>query len=76
MVFALAEEPMLEGTLATYESATGIKIDRDRARLLNAVAAIGFLAFRHGHPPEEAWCGRTLAQDLAWTSAALERVGL
>jgi len=76
MVFALAEELMLEGALATYESATGIKIDRDRARLLNAVAAIGFLAFRHGHPPEEAWCGRTLAQDLAWTSAALERVGL
>ncbi len=76
MVFPPAKEPMLEGALATYESATGITIDRDRVRLLNAVSAIGFLAFRHGHPPEETWCGRTLAQDLAWTNAALERVGL
>lgn len=43
-----------------YEPATGTKIDRDRVLLLNAVAAVGFLGFRHGHPPEEAWCGRTL----------------
>ena len=70
------EPPLLAGALATYEPATGIKIDQDRVRLLNAVAAIGFLAFRRGHPPEEAWCGRTLAQDLTWTHAALERVGL
>ncbi len=76
MVFPPAKEPMLEGAIATYESATGVKVDRDRVRLLNAVSAIGFLAFRHGHRPEEAWCGRTLAQDLAWTSAALARVGL
>jgi aminoglycoside phosphotransferase (APT) family kinase protein len=76
MVFATAEEPMLEGALATYEPATGISIDRERVRLLNAVAAIGFLAFRHGHQPQEAWCGRTLAQDLAWTNAALARAGL
>ena len=76
MVFPPAEEPMLEGALATYEPAAGIEIDRDRVRLLNAVAAIGFLAFRRGHLPEEVWCGRTLAQDLAWTDAALERVGL
>ncbi len=76
LVFHSAEEPMLEGALSTYEPATGIRIDRDRVRLLNAIAAIGFLAFRWGHPPAEAWCGRTLAQDLAWTGAALERVGL
>lgn len=71
-----ADAPMLEGALSTYEPATGIRIDRDRVWLLNAIAAIGFLAFRRGHPPEEAWCGRTLAQDLTWTSAALQRVGL
>lgn len=76
MVFPPAKEPMLEGAIATYESATGIQIDRDRVRLLNAVSAIGFLAFRYGHLPEEAWCGRTLYQDLAWTAAALTRVGL
>lgn len=73
---AHADAPMLEGALSTYEPATGIRIDRDRVWLLNAVAAIGFLAFRRGHLPEEAWCGRTLAQDLAWTSAALQRAGL
>jgi aminoglycoside phosphotransferase (APT) family kinase protein len=76
MAFPSAKEPMLEGALSTYVPATGIRIDRDRVRLLNAVAAIGFLAFRRGHPPEEAWCGRTLAQDLAWTGAALHQVGL
>jgi aminoglycoside phosphotransferase (APT) family kinase protein len=76
MVFAAAKEPMLDGALATYESATGIRIDRACVRLLNAVAAIGFLAFRHGHQPQETWCGRTLVQDLAWTNAALERAGL
>jgi aminoglycoside phosphotransferase (APT) family kinase protein len=76
MVFPPGRESMLQGALEIYEAETGIKIDRDRVRLMNAVAAIGFLAFRHGHPPEEAWCGRTLAQDLAWTTAALDGVGL
>jgi len=37
--------------------------------LLNAVAAIGFLGFRYGHPPG-------LDQDLVWTQAALVGVGL
>jgi aminoglycoside phosphotransferase (APT) family kinase protein len=76
MVFHIAEEPMLDGALAVYESTTRIKIDRDRVQLLNAVAAIGFLAFRHGHAPEEKWCGRTLAEDIAWTNAALGVIGL
>jgi aminoglycoside phosphotransferase (APT) family kinase protein len=76
MIFQTAAEPMLDGALASYETATGIRINRHRVRLLNAVAAIGFLAFRHRHPPEEAWCGRTLAEDLAWTDAALRLIGL
>lgn len=76
MVFQQHREPVLEGALSTYEPATGMTIDRDRVLLLNAVAAIGFLGFRYGHPPEEAWCGRTLEQDLAWTRAALGFAGL
>jgi aminoglycoside phosphotransferase len=76
MVFSTAKAPMFEGARVAYESATGVKIDPERVQLLNAVAAIGFLAFRHGHLPSEAWCGRTLAQDLAWTNDALERVGI
>ena len=76
MVFQQDEEPMLDGALAAYESAMGTGLDHERILLLNAVAAIGFLAFRHGHLPEEACCGRTLVQDLAWTHAALFRAGL
>ncbi|HJS88657.1 MAG TPA: phosphotransferase [Steroidobacteraceae bacterium] len=76
MVFQRPEEPMLEGALSAYEPAVGMKIDRDRVLLLNAVAAIGFLGFRYGHAPEEAWCGRTLEQDLAWTHKALAIAGL
>jgi aminoglycoside phosphotransferase (APT) family kinase protein len=76
LVFQQQEEPMLEGAVSAYELATGMKIDRNRVRLLNAVAAIGFLGFRFGHPPEQAWCGRTLQQDLAWTDAALVAAGL
>jgi aminoglycoside phosphotransferase (APT) family kinase protein len=70
------EEPVLDGAVAIYEPMTGQTINRDRVRLLNAVAAIGYLAFRHGRAPEEEWCGRTLAQDLAWTHAALTCAGL
>jgi aminoglycoside phosphotransferase (APT) family kinase protein len=76
MIFQTADEPMLDGAIATYEPATGIAIDRGRVRLLNALAAIGFLAFRHGHSPDEHWCGRTLTEDLAWTNAALRLIGL
>ncbi len=76
MMFQRAHEPMLDGAIGAYEKATGVQIDRDRIQLLNAVAAIGFLAFRHGHAPEEVWCGRTLSMDLAWTDAALKGAGL
>jgi aminoglycoside phosphotransferase (APT) family kinase protein len=76
MIFQRTEEPMLDGAIGAYERATGVTIDRDRVQLLNALAAIGFLAFRHGHSPEEDWCGRTLAMDLAWTEDALNAAGL
>jgi hypothetical protein len=67
---------MLEGALASYEPLTGVAIDLDRVRLLHAASAIGFLAHRSGHPPDEPWCGRTLAEDLAWTDGALLALGL
>ena len=68
-------EAVFEAAVEAYEPLTGVRIDRDRVRVLHAAAAIGFLAFRHGHPPNEAWCGRTLAEDLAWTKAALAAIG-
>lgn len=68
-------DAMLDGALAVYQPLTGVMIERTRVYLLNAVSAIGFLAHRHGHAPEEVWCGRTLAEDLRWTDAALAAAG-
>lgn len=68
-------DALLDGAVEAYEPLTGVRIDRDRVRLLNATAAIAFLAFRFGHAPEEDWCGRTLAQDLAWATGALDAAG-
>jgi hypothetical protein len=42
--------------------------------LYNAASAITFLAYRAGTAPDERSCGRTLAQDLAWTRQAVARV--
>jgi hypothetical protein len=38
--------------------------------------AIGFLGFRYDHAADEKWCGRTLAEDLDWTTTALRSIGL
>jgi aminoglycoside phosphotransferase (APT) family kinase protein len=75
LVLHQQDEPLLEGAIAVYEPLTATRIDRDRVRLLHAVAAIGFLAYRRGHTPDEEWCGRTLEQDLAWTRIALANAG-
>jgi hypothetical protein len=32
------------------------------------------LAFRAGHAAAERWCGRTLAEDLDWSTRAIARV--
>jgi hypothetical protein len=69
-------EPTLDAAADAYEKLTGIAIDRERVRLLNATEAIGFLGFRFGHAPEEEWCGRTLAQDLDWADKALRAAGI
>ena len=68
-------EEELDGALEVYESATGLRLDRERIRLCNAACAIGFLAFRCGTPPEALSCGRTLREDLMWVDHALRDVG-
>ena len=69
------DEGLLEGALAVYEAATGVTIDRERVRLFNAACAVAALAHRAGSSPEEKPAGRTLAEDLRWTSMALARAG-
>lgn len=67
------DETLLEGALAVYEAQTSAAIDRDRIRLFNAACAVAALALRAGSAPDEAPAGRTLAEDLRWTSMALAR---
>ncbi len=69
------DEVLLQCAIAAYEAAGGKPIDMDRVRMLNAASAVGFLAFRAGHGPDERPAGRTLAEDLHWTRMALERAG-
>lgn len=59
-----------------YEKIVGRPIDRERVLMYNAACAVSFLAFRAGHAPEERWCGRTLDEDVHWSTRALERVRL
>ena len=76
MQFHRAEEQvMLEAAIKSYEGATRIILDRGRIRFFNAIGAIGFLGFRFGHAPGERWCGRTLEEDVEWTTTALEAAG-
>ncbi|HEX5049430.1 MAG TPA: aminoglycoside phosphotransferase family protein [Gammaproteobacteria bacterium] len=68
------EAKAFDAAVAAYEPVTGCTISRERVLLYNAACAISYLAFRAGHAPDEPWCGRTLAQDLQWSSRAIERV--
>jgi aminoglycoside phosphotransferase (APT) family kinase protein len=70
-----AEEVILEAAIETYEKAAKVNLDRERLRFFNAIEAIGFLGFRFGHAPGERWCGRTLDEDVEWTTTALEAAG-
>jgi Phosphotransferase enzyme family len=65
---------LLDAASAVYERATSRSIDRKRVLLYNAACALSFLAFRSGHRPDERWCGRTLDEDLAWSTLAIGRV--
>lgn len=69
------EQVMLDAAIKAYEGATRIILDRGRIRFFNAIGAIGFLGSRLGHAPEERWCGRTLDEDVEWTTTALEAAG-
>jgi aminoglycoside phosphotransferase (APT) family kinase protein len=69
------EQAMLDAAIQSYEEVTRIVLDRRRIRFFNAIEAIGFLGFRFGHAPDESWCGRTLDEDLEWTTTALEAAG-
>ena len=70
------EEAVLGAALQAYETTLGIRLDLDLIRLDNAAACAGFLAFRHGTPPEEKLCGRTLGEDLDWLRWILGRLGI
>jgi Ser/Thr protein kinase RdoA (MazF antagonist) len=73
LLFDFDRDDMLDAALAVYEPAASRKLSRARIALANAASAASFLAFRDGVPPDQPWCGRTLAQDLAWTRAAIDR---
>jgi aminoglycoside phosphotransferase (APT) family kinase protein len=69
------EQVMLEAAIKSYEKEARIDLDPGRIRFFNAIEAIGFLGFRFCHAPDERWCGRTLEEDVEWTSTALEAAG-
>lgn len=75
LLFDRATTTMLDAAIAAYEPLSGARIDRNRVALFNAASAVGFLAFRDGHAPDEPWCGRTLLEDLAWCDLAIARAG-
>lgn len=62
---------LFDNATETYEALTLMTLDRTRIKLYHAACACSYLAFRDGIAPETSWCGRTLAEDLAWTKAAL-----
>jgi aminoglycoside phosphotransferase (APT) family kinase protein len=76
LLFDGESDAMLEAALAVYEPAVGRRMSRERIALYNAACAVGFLANRDGVAAEERWCGRTLAEDLAWTRKAMGRAGM
>ena len=75
LVFDFASHALVDAAAAAYEPAVGRPIRRERVFLYNAACAITYLASRAGVAPEERWCGRTLAEDLRWSNAAIAAVG-
>jgi aminoglycoside phosphotransferase (APT) family kinase protein len=73
LIFHPVNDALLEAAIAVYEPVVGRTISRARVALYNAACAIGFLADRAGTAPEDRPCGRTLAEDLAWTRDAVTR---
>jgi aminoglycoside phosphotransferase (APT) family kinase protein len=73
LVFDLDRHDMLDAACSVYEPVVGRPIRRDRVFLYNAACAVTFLAYRAGHAAEERWCGRTLAEDLKWSTEAIAK---
>ena len=74
LVFDLDRYELLEAASSVYEPVVGLPIRRERVVLYNAACAITFLAYRFGIGPEQRWCGRTLAEDLRWSTDMIDRV--
>jgi aminoglycoside phosphotransferase (APT) family kinase protein len=74
LTFGSSPDVLLDAAISGYERATNHRLDRSRIYLYNAASAISYLAFRDGVPPNEQWCGRTLAEDVAWVKHALARL--
>lgn len=74
LVADLHDWTLFNGARAAYEEQGGTQIERERVILYNAAWAISYLAFRTGIAPDKRWCGRTLAEDLAWTRRAIDLV--
>ena len=71
----LIDEGALSAAAQTsYQEVAGVILDQARLSLCNAVRAACFLANRRGVDASVVWCGRTLAQDLAWCRSALDRL--
>lgn len=68
-------EATFTAAVDAYEGAGGPPIERARVELYQAATAAGYLAYRDGVEPGRVWCGRTLAEDLAWTRQALAAIG-
>jgi aminoglycoside phosphotransferase (APT) family kinase protein len=74
LVFDIDRYDLLDAACAAYQPLAGRPIHRARVLLYNAACAITFLASRDGHAlPGDRWCGRTLAEDLAWSRWAIAR---
>jgi aminoglycoside phosphotransferase (APT) family kinase protein len=74
LVFAFDRYDLFEAASSAYEAGGGSAIERDRVFLYNAACALSFLAFRAGKAAKEYWCGRTLEEDLQWSTHAVANV--
>ena len=73
LIFAVPAEELYAAAVEVYELGAGVRIDRARVALYNAVCCFSFLGTRPDDP-DARWCGRTLAEDLDWAKRALDRV--
>jgi aminoglycoside phosphotransferase (APT) family kinase protein len=67
-------DELSKAAMSAYRDITGYAIRADRIALYHAACALTYLAHRAGTAPDERSCGRTLAEDLRWSRAAIARV--